>query len=152
MGEVELVGPSGTLPPVAAAAKASAASSSSSEPKGGSSLKRTMSSAAKGGLKRPAGLALGELEVPAAPQGAPPSALGEDDLPLGGEIEGLEVPLVDVASALSPLLASTFGIAPESMRSFLRLDDLTFDLLSPLGTGRPGSQLRESESFPAPAQ
>ena len=105
-----------------------------------------MSSAAKGGLKRPAGLALGELEVPAAPQGAPPSALGEDDLP----IDAMDVPLVDVASALSPLLASTFGLAPESMRSFLRIDDLTFDLLSPLGTGRPGSQLKEGTSFPAP--
>ena len=157
MGEVELVGTShgGALAAAAAAvaeAKASKAGGSASTAAAGSSssadgpsLKR-MSSAAKGGLKRPAGLALGELEVPAAPQGAPPSALGEDDLP----IDAMDVPLVDVASALSPLLASTFGLAPESMRSFLRIDDLTFDLLSPLGTGRPGSQLKEGTTFPAP--
>ena len=56
--------------------------------------------------------------------------------------------MVDVATALSPLIASAFGIAPESMRSFLRIDDLTFDLLSPLGTGRPGSQAqKEIETF-----
>ena len=101
-------------------------------------------------LKRPLGLALGELEVPAVPAGAPPSALG-DDIPIGGEIDALDVPLVDVASALSPLLASTFGLAPGSMRSFLRIDDLTFDLLSPLGTGRPGAHLKDGDSFPAPA-
>jgi hypothetical protein len=165
MGEVELIGGShgGALAAAAAAVAASKAGGaggagaaggsgsggggggSSKEAGDGPSLKR-MSSAAKGGLKRPAGLALGELEVPAAPQGAPPSALGEDDLP----IDQMDVPLVDVASVLSPLLASTFGLAPESMRSFLRIDDLTFDLLSPLGTGRPGSQLKQSESFPAP--
>ena len=39
-----------------------------------------------------------------------------------------------------------FGIAPESMRSFLRIDELTFDLLSPLGTGRPsGQQMSNSD-------
>ena len=148
MGEVELVGASGGMLAAAAAAAATAkagaasaaAASSSSEPKAGS--KRTTTGASKGGLKRPAGLALHDLEVPAVPQGAPPSALGEDDLPIGGEIgeiEGLEVPLVDVASALSPLLASTFGLAPESMRSFLRIDDLTF--VSP---PRSGSNARRA--------
>ena len=40
-----------------------------------------MSEAASGGLKRPKGLTLHTLEVPAVPQGAPPTALGEGDIP-----------------------------------------------------------------------
>jgi len=48
-----------------------------------------------------------------------------------------EVPMPDVMSVLSPLLASSLGVAPQSMRSFLRLDELSLDLLSPLGTARP---------------
>ena len=40
------------------------------------------------------------------------------------------------------------GIAPESMRSFLRIDDLTFDLLSPLGTGRPGEKTENAFAPP----
>jgi len=102
-------------------------------------------------LKRPAGLTLPDLQVPALPSGAGQSVAAPPPLPSGGalvtaivadggEVGELDVPLVDVASALSPLLASTFGIAPESMRSFLRIDDLTFDLLSPLGTGRASGQ------------
>ena len=50
-----------------------------------------------------------------------------------------ELPMTDVASALSPLLASSLGVGAQSMRSFLRLNELTFDLLSPLGTGRAGA-------------
>jgi hypothetical protein len=34
------------------------------------------------------------------------------------------------------------------MRSFLRIDDLTFDLLSPLGTGRPGAKSEPFGSLP----
>ena len=102
-------------------------------------------------LKRPAGLALHDLQVPALPAGVGPSGGGPISEAAGGLFDGkvvgdideigeglddLELPLVDVASAVSPALASVFGIAPQSMRSFLRLDDMTFDLLSPLGTGR----------------
>jgi hypothetical protein len=40
------------------------------------------------------------------------------------------------AAAISPLLASAIGIAPASLRQFLRIDELTSDLLSPLGSVR----------------
>jgi hypothetical protein len=62
-----------------------------------------------------------------------------------------ELPLADVASVLSPFLASSLGIAPQSMRSFLRIDDLTFDLLSPLGEGRLGESEQEKFGGKAPA-
>ena len=104
-------------------------------------------------LKRPANLALHDLQVPAQPSGVPPPVppmnadadgeAGSSGQPLEA-LEGTDLDAIsqtaDVMTAISPLLASTFGIAPESMRSFLRLDDLTFDLLSPLGTGRPGAK------------
>lgn len=54
-------------------------------------------------------------------------------------IDGEEIPFPEMVHVLSPLLASSLGIAPSSMRSFLRLDDLSLDLLSPLGASRPGS-------------
>jgi len=93
-------------------------------------------------LKRPQGLALFDLQVPAQPAAIP---FGSGSLPANGGTAGMggaldevgEIPLPDVQSILSPLLASSLGIAENTMRSFLRLDDLTFDLLSPLGTGRP---------------
>ena len=99
----------------------------------------------KSHLKRPNSMALSELSVPAMPAaipfgsgGVPPDAvLGEGANESGQVVD--ELPMTDVASALSPLLASSLGIGAQSMRSFLRLDDLTFDLLSPLGTGRPGA-------------
>ena len=96
-------------------------------------------------LKRPAGLSLHDLQVPAQPSGVPPDA-GDSLPPPGGELLDEIAPMADVASALSPLLATTFNVVPETMRSFLRLDDLTFDLLSPLGTGRPGEK-KELEAF-----
>ena len=90
-------------------------------------------------------MSLADLQVPAMPAaipfasgGAPPNGHGEGGGEGGGQVVD-ELPMIDVASALSPLLASSLGVAPQSMRSFLRLDDLTFDLLSPLGTGRHGA-------------
>ena len=139
----------------ASSSDAAAAESSAAAAGGAAALAGLAATVASGGapappvaresshLKRPAGLALSELSVPAQPSGVPPVP------PAGGNevVDGI-APMVDVATALSPLIASAFGIAPESMRSFLRIDDLTFDLLSPLGTGRPGSQAqKEIETF-----
>lgn len=104
-------------------------------------------------LKRPEGLALHELQVPIAmlplsggvAGGGDSTNVEEEDC--DGECD-IDVPLADLSNALSPLLASSLGVAPESMRSFLRLDDLTFDLLSPLGSTRPeGKVTTELDSF-----
>jgi len=107
-------------------------------------------SRSKSHLKRPTGLALHDLQVPAQPAAIPfatgtaPPPNGEaagSSAADGGQIAEVdELPLGDVVSALSPLLASSLGIAPQSMRSFLRIDDLTFDLLSPLGEARAAAE------------
>jgi hypothetical protein len=147
------VDPAAALRQVAADAKAASSKAAASKAAAKPPLQRQES---RSHLKRPAGLALHDLVVPAIPSGVGPQGppVGDADGPLGGlagEIIGeigdeLDVPLIDVASALSPLLASTFGLAPQSMRSFLRIDDLTFDLLSPLGAGRPAEGTSASET------
>jgi len=105
-------------------------------------------------LKRPEGLALHDLQVPIAiPPLSGVIAGARKGTDVGEEDDGdgdcdIDVPLADLSNALSPLLASSLGVAPESMRSFLRLDDLTFDLLSPLGSTRPeGKAATELDSF-----
>ena len=109
-------------------------------------------------LKRPAGLALHDLQVPIAPTGVPPenmpreasgqtsSGEGSTTTATENDLDDLQsiAPMGEVASALSPLLSQTFGIKPDSMRSFLRIDDLTFDLLSPLATGRTAGEKKEA--------
>jgi hypothetical protein len=100
------------------------------------------------------------MQVPAQPAAipfatgtAPPKSTrgaGPSSAAAGGITEVDELPLADVASVLSPFLASSLGIAPQSMRSFLRIDDLTFDLLSPLGEGRLGEPEQEKFGGKAP--
>ena len=101
------------------------------------------------------------MQVPAQPAAipfatgtAPPKSTrgaGPSSAVAGGITEVDELPLADVASVLSPFLAGSLGIAPQSMRSFLRIDDLTFDLLSPLGEGRLGEPEQEKFGGKAPA-
>jgi len=112
----------------------------------------------KSHLKRPESLALHDLEVPQQPEGVPPPPPGVEKEGCtagsrseeGGELQELDVPLVDVMNTLSPLLASSLGLPPESMRSFLRIDELTFDLLSPLGSTRRNDVGIEAFEKPAP--
>lgn len=130
------------------AVAASAASAATDGATGGDAA--PLLSRGKSHLKRPEGLALHDLQVPlVGPSGVPKNMGAADNASAtngNGEAEGgvdggpgsalddLDVPLFDVATALSPLLASSLGLPPASMRSFLRLDDLTSDLLSPLGS------------------
>ena len=47
------------------------------------------------------------------------------------------IPFHSVASVLSPLLAQSLGVPPASVRSFLRIDEMSLDLLSPLAPATP---------------
>jgi len=116
-------GPDGGAAPAAAAAAAAAA---------------PLAARQASHLKRPGGLALEVMCAPPPHPEAPSDQPGAKAAAAGAR--GAEKPpseggsLEMAASAISPLLASSLGIAPASLRHFLKIDDLTSDLLSPLGS------------------